>query len=69
MKKYLALVLLLVLASCKTKAVLAEGQASSTLSAEKIISSYNNNKIDFSTLYIKASARYEDEKTSSKCTS
>lgn len=62
MKKYLALVLLLVLASCKTKAVLAEGQASSTLSAEKIISSYNNNKIDFSTLYIKASARYEDEK-------
>lgn len=64
MKNYLALVLLLVLASCKTKAVLAEGQASSSLSADKIISSYDNNKIDFSTLYIKASAHYEDEKQS-----
>jgi hypothetical protein len=64
MKKYLALLLLLVLASCKTKAVLAEGQASSSLSADKIISSYDNNKIDFSTLYIKASAHYEDEKQS-----
>lgn len=62
MKNYLALVLLLVLASCKTKAVLAEGQASSSLSSDKIISSYDNNKIDFSTLYIKASAHYEDEK-------
>ena len=64
MKKYLALLLLLVLASCKSKAVLAEGQASSSLSADKIISSYDNNKIDFSTLYIKASAHYEDEKQS-----
>ncbi len=64
MKNYLALVLLLVLASCKTKAVLAEGQASSSLSSDKIISSYDNNKIDFSTLYIKASAHYEDEKQS-----
>ena len=64
MKKYLALLLLLVLASCKTKAVLAEGQASSSLSADKIISSYDNNKIDFSTLYIKPSAHYEDEKQS-----
>ena len=64
MKIYLALLLLLVLASCKTKAVLAEGQASSSLSADKIISSYDNNKIDFSTLYIKASAHYEDEKQS-----
>jgi hypothetical protein len=34
------------------------------LSADKIISSYDNNKIDFSTLYIKASAHYEDEKQS-----
>ena len=43
---------------------MAEGQASSSLSADKIISSYDNNKIDFSTLYIKASAHYEDEKQS-----
>jgi hypothetical protein len=62
MKKYLAFVLLILLASCKTKAVLAEGKASTSLSADKIIESYDNNKIDFSTLYIKASARYEDEK-------
>ena len=62
MKKYLAFVLLILFASCKTKAVLAEGKASTSLSADKIIESYDNNKIDFSTLYIKASARYEDEK-------
>lgn len=50
--------------SCKTKAVLAEGQASNIISADKIITNYDNNKTDFSTLYIKASARYEDEKQS-----
>ncbi|MGV1011261.1 MAG: DUF4292 domain-containing protein [Flavobacterium sp.] len=64
MKKYITLFLLILLASCKTKAILAEGSASNTLSANKIITNYDNNKIDFSTLYIKANAKYEDAKQS-----
>ena len=62
MKKYLAFIAILFLASCKPKAVLAEGIASNKITAEKIIENHYNNKIDFSTLYIKASARYEDAK-------
>ena len=64
MKKHLTILLLILLASCKSKAVLLEGNASNTISADKIIMSYDNNKIDFSTLYIKASAKYEDDKQS-----
>lgn len=64
MKKYITLFLLILLASCKTKAILAEGSASNTLTANKIITNYDNNKIDFSTLYIKANAKYEDAKQS-----
>ena len=64
MKKYITLFLLILLASCKTKAILAEGSASNTLSANKIITNYDNNKNDFSTLYIKANAKYEDAKQS-----
>lgn len=62
MKKYLAILLIIVLSSCKSKAVLAEGSASNLLTAEKIIENHYNNKTDFSTLYIKASARYQDDK-------
>jgi hypothetical protein len=62
MKKYITLFLLILVASCKSKAVLAEGSASNTLSANKIIANYDNNKSDFSTLYIKANAKYEDAK-------
>ncbi len=64
MKKYLSILVLILLASCKSKAVLLEGNASNTVSADKIITSYDNNKIDFSTLYIKANAKYEDDKQS-----
>jgi len=64
MKKHLTILLLILLASCKSKAILAEGNASNTLSADKIITSYDNNKIDFSTLYIKANAKYQDDKQS-----
>jgi hypothetical protein len=71
MKKYLGLVLLIFFASCKTKAVVAQGNASAsntTISAEKIIESHYNNKTDFSTLYIKATAKYEDEKQTQNVT-
>jgi len=61
MKKYIGLVALIFLASCKSKSVLSEVKAGKTLTSEKIIESHYNNKKDFSTVYIKASARYKDE--------
>ena len=64
MKKYFALFILILVASCKPKAFLAEGTASKTLSADKIISNHYSNKTDFSTLSIKASAKYQDDKQS-----
>ncbi|GAB3713369.1 DUF4292 domain-containing protein [Flavobacterium koreense] len=68
MKKYFVLFVVIFLVSCKPKAVLAEGSASNTLSADKIIENHYNNKTDFSTLYIKAGARYEDEKNTQNVT-
>jgi hypothetical protein len=62
MKKYLSFLVILLFISCKPKAILAEGTASNKITAEKIIENHYNNKTDFSTLYIKASARYEDAK-------
>lgn len=64
MKKYIGLALVFLIISCKSKAVLAEGNASGLLSANKIIENHNNNKYDFSTLYIKSSAKYKDDKQS-----
>lgn len=68
MKKYIALLLIVLLASCKSKAVLAEAGAEKKLEASKIIQSHYANKKDFSTLYIKAGARYEDAKQSQSVT-
>jgi hypothetical protein len=49
------------LASCKSKAVLAEAKAKETLPSETIIANHYKNAKDFKTLYVKASAHYEDE--------
>lgn len=68
MKKYSCLILVFVLFSCKSKAKLLEGNASNSLTAEKVIENHYNNKTDFSTLYIKASAKYKDEKQSQSVT-
>jgi hypothetical protein len=64
MKKIGYVLLVLLLVSCKSKAVLNEGKAGDVLSSEKIIQNHYNNKIDFSSLYIRASAKYKDEKQS-----
>lgn len=64
MKRYISFVFVLLLFSCKSKAVLAEGNANEKASAEKIIASHYNNKIDFSTLYIKSNVKYKDDKQS-----
>jgi len=63
MRKYIGLALLAFLVSCKSaKPVLTEGSAGKNVEAEKIIQSHYANKKDFSTAYIKASARYKDDK-------
>lgn len=54
--------------SCKSKAVLAESNATNIIESDKIIQNHYNNKFDFSTLYIKANARYEDDKNSQSVT-
>jgi len=66
--KFLAVLATVFFFGCKPKATLAEGIATSNLSAEKVIENHYNNKSDFSTLYIKASARYEDAKQSQNVT-
>lgn len=78
MKKYIGSMLLvfvfclagsLTLVSCKSKkAFIAEGSASKMLTADKIIKNHYNNKKDFSTLYIKSSVNYKNEKQSQNVT-
>lgn len=68
MKKYIGLVLVIFCCSCKSKATLTEGSASRSLSAEKVIESHYNNKTNFSTLYIKANAKYKDDRQSQNVT-
>jgi hypothetical protein len=65
MKKIAYLLLVFFVVSCKTsKTVLSEGKADNVLSSQKIIENHYGNKIDFSTLYIRANAKYKDEKQS-----
>jgi hypothetical protein len=66
MYKYFAFLIIGVLFSCKSKAVLIEGKAKDVLSSYQIVAIHYNNKKEFSTLYIKSNAHYEDEKQSQK---
>jgi hypothetical protein len=61
MKRFLGLAVMVLLFSCKAKAVLAEGKAAEGLSSETVIQNYYANKKEFTTLYLKADARYEDK--------
>lgn len=55
--------------SCKSKkSLISEGIAIEKIKATEIIKNHYNNKNDFKTLYIKASARYEDSKNSNNVT-
>lgn len=68
MKKILFLVIL-VMVSCKPKQILAESQATGNeISSKEIIQKHYNNTVDFSTLYIKANAKYEDSKNTQNVT-
>jgi hypothetical protein len=69
MKRFLAIVLLVFLVSCKSKAVAVEAAKTTTrMSANKIIENYYNNKLEFSTLYIKSNVEYADDKRSQNVT-
>jgi len=55
--------------SCKSKAtIVGTTEKTSYLKANKIIEKYNNNKTDFSTLYIKSNIKYTDYKQSQNVT-
>ncbi|MBC5838457.1 DUF4292 domain-containing protein [Flavobacterium muglaense] len=70
MKKIFALLAILALVSCKSKMVVTEAATApiDNIAAKKIIMRHYNNKIDFSTLYIKANVKYSDEKQSQNVT-
>lgn len=68
MKKGLCILLIIFLSSCKSKAVFVETKTPPTtvkeenvLTSEKIIQNHYGNKNDFSTLYIRANAKYKHE--------
>jgi hypothetical protein len=71
MKYWCAIVLVVFLASCKSKANLVDSNSKpnvaideNAMTAQKVIENHYNNKSDFSTLYIRSSAKYRDEKQS-----
>jgi hypothetical protein len=77
MKRFLVQVVLVILVfinsmalvSCKSKAVVVEAAKTSTnVATNKVVENYYNNKIDFSTLLIKANVQYADEKQTQNVT-
>ncbi len=75
MNRFLAVTLLvcfassLTLVSCKSKSVVVEAtKKESRMSANSIIENYSNNKMEFSTLYIKSNAQYADSKQTQNVT-
>lgn len=76
MRKALCVFAVILLAGCKPKQVFVDTKTpttvvkedSSALTSEKIIASHYGNKIDFSTLYIKANAKYKHEDDSQSVT-
>ena len=72
-KAALVVVLTVFMISCKSKAVIVAASNETVapanyLSAKKIIENYYTNKNEFSTLYIKSSARYADDKQTQNVT-
>lgn len=71
MKKYIVIMLVAIfMISCKTKSVAVQNNNTETPAKidNKSIEKHYENKLDFSTLYIKASAKYVDEKQSQNVT-
>jgi hypothetical protein len=69
MNKFLALLTVVLLFSCKSKAIMTEPTVPvKYLKSSKIIANHYRNKSDFSTLYIKADVKYADDKQSQNVT-
>ncbi|MGO4820082.1 MULTISPECIES: DUF4292 domain-containing protein [unclassified Flavobacterium] len=69
MKKIALLLAIVLMVSCKSKSIVTEVSAPATyLKSKTIIENHYNNKTDFSTLYIKANARYADDKQTQNVT-
>ena len=69
MKRFLAIIVLVLLAACKSKSVAVDtAKADSNAGVNKIIANHYNNKINFSTVYIKSKVRYVSEKQSQNVT-
>jgi Domain of unknown function (DUF4292) len=69
MKKYIGLVLLVLIFSCKAKKVVAKSNATETaITSEQIINNHYNNKKEFTTLNIRSSVKYSDDKQSQNVT-
>lgn len=71
MKNWCCLLLVVVLVSCKSKAVFVDKKAKidlvtdeSMMTSKKIIQNHYNNKNEFSTLYIRSSVKYRDDNQS-----
>lgn len=72
MKYWYYIILVGFLTSCKSKAVMVDSNSvkpvaivdSNAVNSQKIIESHYGNKSDFSTLYIRSSAKYRDDKQS-----
>lgn len=71
MKYWIVIIAALFLASCKTKAGMVNTNSvtpyvvdENELTSKKVIENHYNNKRDFSTLYIRSSAKYRDDKQS-----
>lgn len=72
MKKYITILLVTIfMISCKSKKVAVQNNSNTETPAKidnKIVEKHYENKLDFSTLYIKASAKYVDEKQNQNVT-
>ncbi len=69
MRKYIGLVLLVFLVSCKAKkAVVTKAPSENEVTAEKIITSHYDLKNDFKTLYLKSDVKYRDDNQSQNVT-
>ncbi len=69
MKKYLAIITIVLMFSCKSKAIIErESKVTEKTETDKLIENHYANKSSFSSLYIKANVKYKDPKQSQSVT-
>jgi len=66
MNKYIGIIFLVFLVSCKSKSAIVGTSTDKALTADRIIASHYANNSEFTTLYIKANAHYENSRQSQK---